>query len=633
VLPTDQASVVLRPLGTESVRIHAGFWADRQRINREVSIPAGHDELERAGNFDNLRIVAGRAAGSYRGRIFNDSDIYKWLEAVGWELAREHSPDLERLAEETIELIEAAQDDDGYLNSYYTIAEPEARFSDPQEGHELYCAGHLMQAAIAHARGTGNKVLLGVAQRFADHLDARFGPGRQPYVEGHPEIEMALVELFRVTGESRYLDLACHFIDQRGHGSLGPGSFGSEYFQDHEPVRSATTVAGHAVRALYLAAGVTDACVEAGDRSLMTAMTTQWEDMVFTKTYLTGGVGSRHKGESFGDPYELPPDRAYCETCAAISSIMWSWRLLLTTGEARYADLIERTLYNGFASSTSLDGRAYYYCNPLQIRSDHEVGGVDNLGAAERKPWYNCACCPPNIMRLISSLSHYLASYNADGVQLHQYTTSTIRTAQALGPQATLHVRTDYPWDGRIDVSIEESSAQEWTLSMRVPSWSERSSVTVNGDAARLKRDARGYVSMRREWRAGDVVSLEFDMSARLVAPDPRIDAVRGCVAIERGPLVYCLEETDLPAGVALDDVRLGPGPELTATRRPDLLGGITTVEAVGLVRRVDGAGWPYPNANASGDGQAEAVTLTAIPYYAWANRSRNAMRVWVAQA
>jgi uncharacterized protein len=305
---TDRSRVTLRPLGTEHVRIGRGFWADRQQRNREVTIPAGYDQLEQAGNLDNLRIVAGRAGGSYRGLLFNDSDVYKWLEAVGWELARERSAELERRAAETIELVAAAQGDDGYLNSYFTLVQPQSRFENPQMGHELYCAGHLIQAAVAHARGTGDTVLLGVAQRFADHLHQRFGPGRRPYVEGHPEIEMALVELYRLTGEHRYLELAVHLIDQRGHGWLGPGMFGAAYYQDHEPVRSATTVIGHAVRALYLAAGVTDAYIETGDESLLAAMTRQWEDMVSHKTYLTGGVGSRHRDEAFGDPYELPPD-------------------------------------------------------------------------------------------------------------------------------------------------------------------------------------------------------------------------------------------------------------------------------------------------------------------------------------
>ncbi|MEO6711825.1 MAG: beta-L-arabinofuranosidase domain-containing protein [Mycobacteriales bacterium] len=628
VLPGDGAHVRVRPLGSESVRITRGFWADRQRLNREVSIPAGHGELVRAGNFENLSIAAGRSTGRYRGRIFNDSDVYKWLEAVSWELAREQSADLRRLAAEAVELIEAAQGDDGYLNTYFTVAEPDARFTNPQEGHELYCAGHLMQAAVAHARSTGDSRLLTVARRCADHIDALFGPGRAPYVEGHPEIEMALVELYRVTGERRYLDLSCHFIDQRGHGWLGAGSFGSSYFQDHTPIREAGTVTGHAVRALYLAAGVTDVYTETGDSSLLTAMTRQWEDMVDGKMYLTGGVGSRHKDEAFGEPYELPPDRAYCETCAAISSVMWSWRMLLATGEARFAELIERTLYNGFAAATSLDGRKYFYVNPLQTRSK-EATGPDHRGSGQREPWYRCACCPPNIMRLVSSLSHYLATVDEGGIQLHQYTSCTV-SAGADGP--TVRVETDYPREGRVSIVVENSPAGEWTLSLRVPSWSPRMSLAVNGEAVAVATDAStGYVSLRRGWVAGDAVSVDLDLSPRLLAPHHRVDAVRGCVAIERGPLVYCLEATDLPAGVELADVAVQRSAELTAVSRPDLFGGVTVVEFPGLARTRDGS--LYDGAHRPDAVTSRPVRLTAIPYYAWANREAGPMRVWIPEA
>jgi DUF1680 family protein len=632
VAVTDRSHVTLRPLGTEHVRIEAGFWADRQQRNRDVTIPAGYEQLERAGNLDNLRTVAGRASTPYRGLLFNDSDVYKWLEAAGWELAREGSAELERRAGETIELVEAAQGEDGYLNSYFTLVEPRSRFANPQMGHELYCAGHLVQAAVAQARATGDRALLGVAQRFADHLHRRFGPGRRPYVEGHPEIEMALVELYRLTGERRHLELAVHLIDQRGHGWLGPGTFGAAYYQDHEPVRSATAVIGHAVRALYLAAGVTDASIETGDEGLLAAMTRQWEDMVAHKTYLTGAVGSRHRDEAFGDPYELPPDRAYGETCAAIASILWSWRLLLATGEARYADLIERTLYNGFAASTSLDGRRFFYVNPLQVRSARETR-ANQRGGAGRREWFECACCPPNIMRLLSSLNHYLATVDDTGVQLHQYVSGTIRTAGAGGPDVVLQLRTDYPWDGRVDVVVDDPGAQDWTLGLRVPAWSADTRIGLNGAELPLDRDRRGYVAVRRRWRAGDKVTVELDMSPRLVAPHPRIDAVRGCLAVERGPLVHCLEQADLPDGVELDDVRLAADPDLTATPRPDLLGGVVAVRARGVVRPTTSWSWPYGPAAAGDAGTAREVDLLAVPYHAWANRGPNAMRVWVPRA
>jgi uncharacterized protein len=525
---TKRSHATVRPLGTEHVQIEAGYWADRQRINREETLLAGHRQLERTGTLDNLRIAAGRLAGTFRGLVFVDSDVYKWLEAVSWELARGPTPELARLAAETIDVIAAAQQEDGYLNSYYQIVAPDRRFTDPQMGHELYCAGHLIQAAVAHARATGSTALLQVAVRFADYLDDMFGPGRRPYLEGHPEIEMALVELYRLTGRERYLKLAGHFIDQRGYGLVGPVSFGAAYYQDHRPVRDASTVTGHAVRALYLCAGVTDAYLETGDETLLAAQVRQWDDMVSKKLYLTGGVGSRHRDEAFGDPYELPPDRAYCETCAAIASVMWSWRLLLATGEARYADLIERTLYNGFAAGLSLDGRSYYYTNPLHVRSGHETQSSQGSGtAARREPWYTCACCPPNIMRLISSLGHYLATTDDDGVQIHQYVAGTVRTGATDGPAATLRVRTDYPWSGSVQIDVEETADEEWALSLRTPAWSHHTTVSVEGSDAAAEHDQRGYLRIRRRWRPGDRVSLELDLAARLTAPHPRVDAVR----------------------------------------------------------------------------------------------------------
>ena len=336
-------------------------------------------------------------------------------------------------------------------------------------GHELYCAGHLIQAGIAFARATGDVTLLTIARRFADLIDEVFTGGAEPGTDGHPEIEVALVELYRQTGEQRYLELAGTLVDRRGHGQFAGGRFALPYYQDAEPVREARTIVGHAVRALYLAAGVTDLYAENGDEVLLQVMLAQWDDLVSGKTYLTGGVGSRHSGESIGESHELPPDLAYCETCAAIASIMWSWRLLLVTGEARFADLIERTLYNGFLSGTSLDGRSFFYVNPLQSPGGHA-----------RETWNPVACCPPNIMRLLASLGHYLASTSDAGIQLHQYTPSTIRAAAPGGEPVELRVETSYPWAGTVTVEVVEAPGTEWTLALRVPGWAHGS--TVDGE-------------------------------------------------------------------------------------------------------------------------------------------------------
>ncbi len=578
--------------------IEGGFWADRQRLNRDVLIPNGARRLEEAGNFGNLRGAAGRSDERFRGMVFHDSDVHKWLEALGHELAREPSPELQRIADETIELLEAAQCADGYLNSYYQVAEPGPRWSNLAWDHELYCAGHLFEAAAAHPH---NERLLGVARRFADLLVNVF---RDEGTCGHPEVELGLVKLFRLTGERSYLELAQAFVDRRGSATLEPATHGASYFQNRVAVREQDEVEGHAVRALYLAAGVTDLFMETGERALLDAMHAQWRDMASRKAYVTGGVGAHHMDEAFGDAYELPPDRCYGETCAAIASVFWNWRMLLVTGEARFADLLERTLYNGVLAGLALDGGGYSYVNPLHVREGHR-DPVER--GARRQPWYACACCPPNVMRLLASLQRYVATRDADGVQIHQYMTGRF------GP---VRVRTDYPWDGRVTVEIFDPG--RWTLALRVPSWA---SARLDGEPV-----APGYASLTREWRAGETVTLELDMTPRAVGPHPRIDAVRGCLAIERGPLVYCLEAVDAPAGTVVDDLRLAGA--LEAVERPDLLGGIVAVEADGAHAPADTWGWPYRTEPASNG--ARPVRLLAVPYALWGNRGDGAMRVWI---
>jgi DUF1680 family protein len=628
----EGSHAVLRPLGASDVAIGGGLWAERQRINREVTLPHGAEQLERAGNYENLRLAAGTSQGAYSGLPlpFLDSDVYKWLEAVSWELGRAPSPELAALADRAIDLVAAAQAEDGYLDSYYQVLKPGVRYAELPMGHELYCAGHLVQAAVARARMTGRTDLLAIATRFVDNIAAAIGPAGRPGICGHPEIETALVELYRLTGDERHLELARCFLDRRGRGLLGPGTYGPAYYQDDRPVREALTVTGHAVRALYLACGVTDAFLETGERALLDASAAQWEDMVATRTYLTGGVGSRHRDESFGDPYELPPDRAYCETCAAIASIMWSWRLLLATGEARYADLVERTLYNGFLAGVSLDGRSFFYVNPLQLRAAHQRPW-NNRGSAERAGWYRCACCPPNVMRLLASLQQYVATAGPRGVQLHQHVPGAVRATLAGGDAVELEVATGYPWSGRVEVTVARTGGGEWSLALRVPGWCRGARLSAAGEE-RGDLAPGAYATVTRSWRPGDRVVLELPVAARLTEPHPRVDAVRGCVAIERGPLVYCLEQVDLPAGVELADVALAPGAGLREGFEPDLLGGVVTVRAEGVRRSTaEWGGWPYrdPGHRAAGR-PGEPVPLTAIPYYAWANRTPGPMRVWI---
>jgi hypothetical protein len=614
---SPHAQARLRPLSLNQVELTRGFWAARQQINRTVSLLHGQRQLEAAGNFNNLRLAAGRGVGQYRGYVFQDSDVYKWLEAVALELGRGPDPQLAGMADDTIALLTAAQQPDGYLNSHFQVVKPAERWTDLDHAHEMYCGGHLIEAAIAHHRATGQDALLNIARRFADHIDAAFGPGKRAGACGHPEIELALVELYRETDEVRYLNLAKFFIDQRGQNRMrGYGSFGPAYHQDRVPVRRASIVEGHAVRQLYLTSGVADLYLETGEPALLEALQRQWHDMTAHKMYLTGGVGSRGHGEAFGEPYELPSREAYCETCAAIASSMWNWRMLLITGEPRFADVLERTLYNGFLSGLALDGTHFFYENPLQSE-----------GAHLRQEWYACACCPPNVMRTIALIGHYLATMDSGGAQIHQYASARLHTRQA-----ALSIDTDYPWEGRIVIGVEQSAADPWTLSLRIPAWCQGAEVHIN-DARPLAVAGGTYAAVERYWRAGDTVTLTLPMPPRLTAPHPRVDALRGCLAIERGPLVYCLEAADHEPGLNLADVRLQPEAPLQTHWRADLLGGMTVIEAQGAVADVRRWSDSLYQPAAAGAAAGRAIKLTAIPNYAWAQRTPGQMRVWIPSA
>jgi DUF1680 family protein len=611
----------------DGVTLTRGFWHHKQEINRRVSLRHGYRMLNQSGNFDNLRLAAGSGEGEYRTPVFMDSDVYKWLEAVSYDLANVRDPELERMADETIALLAAAQQEDGYLNSYYQVIKPDERWTDLDHDHELYCAGHLFEAAVAHHRATNKSALLDVARRFADHIDAEFGPGKHQGAPGHPEIELALVELYRETGERRYLDLAAFFVDQRGSGTMKGYRLGPGYQQDHVPVREAAEVTGHAVRQLYLTAGVSDIYMETGEQALLDAMARLWRDTTGTKMHITAGFGARFVGESFGQSYELPSDRCYCETCAAIAGMMWNWRMLLATGEARYADLLERSLYNGFLSSVSLDGQRYFYVNPLQSRG---ANSLLSRGVVERPEWFGCACCPPNVMRQIAMIGHYAATVDESGLQMHQYLSARIEAELGAGRRVVLCTETDYPWDGKVKVTVEETDGKAWKLALRVPGWCEGASVRVNGQAIEVAAAGGAYAVVERAWQAGDVVELDLPMRPRLTEPNPRVDAIRGSLAIERGPLVYCLEGVDQEPGLDLLDVRIAPEASMEAVRREDLLDGVVVVQAQGAV--VDVGPWQdelYRQAPAESLPQRE-VGLTAVPYYAWANRGPGTMRVWI---
>ncbi|MEU8141336.1 beta-L-arabinofuranosidase domain-containing protein [Nonomuraea sp. NPDC048901] len=543
--PVLPSSGVLSPLGLDAVRPAPGFWGDRVTLNRNVTIAHCQEWMEREGWIDNFR---GRLPR--KGREFSDSEIYKLLEGMAWA---DH-PALPELAE----TVARAQEGDGYLNTRWSGS----RYTDFEWGHELYCYGHLIQAGVARLRMHGEDRLTEVVKRAADHICRRFMDTSETC--GHPVVEMALVELYRATGTERYLEMARRFVERRGLPALAEIPFGRAYFQDDLPVRRAQSLRGHAVRALYLASGVVDVAVETGDEELLKAVEAQWERAVARRTHLTGGMGSRHTDESFGEDYELPPDRAYSETCAGIASIMLAHRLLLATGDARYADVAERTLYNVLATAVALDGRSFFYANPLRVRVPAvPLNGVNH--AAEgglRSPWFDVSCCPNNIARTLASLAAYVATSDAGGVQIHHFTPGEITH----GPLA-LRVETGYPWSGGVRVRV--LSGGSGRISLRVPAWAKGATLAygpagpdggAGSDAG--GSDARGsdaggsdishmsgsrevepgYAVVAGDWRPGDEIRLDLPMAPRWTFPDRRVDALRGSVAVERGPLVYCAE-------------------------------------------------------------------------------------------
>jgi uncharacterized protein len=626
VRPTSGALAARQPLGHDEVRLSEDGWLGAwQRLNREATLPHCLSELEETGTVDNLRRKTGEFDGPRRGLWFSDSDIYKTLEGIGWEL--DGDTDLRAAYTSLVELIGKAQDDDGYIHSWFGLDGKE-RWSNLTTGHEMYCAGHLIQAAVAAARG-GDDRLLDIAQRFADLLVQRFGrdggpgggtsEGGRAAIDGHPEIETALVELWRQTGSRSYLELATRMIELRGHGTLGADRFGSSYFLDHIPVRQANVATGHAVRQLYLLAGATDVAVENGDTELLTAVERLWDDAFGTKTYLTGGHGSRHRDEAFGDAYELPSDRAYNETCAAIASFMWNWRLLLATGRRRYADEMERTLYNAVAVGLADDGTHFFYSNPLQLREGHD--GSDEDSPSTRLPWYRCACCPPNLGRLGASLHHYVATGYGDAVQLHLIAAGRVRVELTAGP-VELEVATDYPWDGRVTVTVVESPDGPWELSVRRPGWCEH--VAVVG--ADLVEDRDGYLSARRAWRAGETVTIDLEMPVRKVTAHPAVDAVRGSLALQRGPLVYCVEGSAQADRFSVDQLSVAEDEAVDVVSEPD---GTVSLTGTGYVR---GAQVSLYQAAAAGDGEGaeRKVTWKAGAYHRWANGEITPMRVWL---
>ncbi|GAA1489371.1 glycoside hydrolase family 127 protein [Brachybacterium sacelli] len=638
-IPTAHASVARRPLAPGDARITGGFWHTRQQRNRAEALRAGYEQLEDSGTFRNFRIVGGAEQGEASGMIFQDSDAYKWLEAVAFELGRQEDPDLRAMAREATAMIAAAQQSDGYLNSVHTLRHsPEDRYSSMAWNHELYCYGHLIQAAVALSRSAGDDELLAVALRIVDHLRTVFGPTARHSTCGHPVIEMALIELYRLTGRDEILELARFLLDVRGGEERFPGvAPGPEYFSAGVPVREARSVEGHAVRALYLFAGATDQAIEDGDAELLARAESVFADLMATKTYVTGGMGARWDWEAFGDPFEMTTDRGYAETCAAIGAIQWAWRLLLATGKAQYAEAIERLLFNAFLPGVSLAGTEFFYVNSLQLREGAKADQGRSI-AHGRRAWFDCACCPPNIMRTFASLDHLAATTTPDGLQLHQYATGTWSTGE--GPdRLRVSVATEYPTDGLVRITIEEAPAEVRALTLRIPAWSRGGAqLTHRGAEVPLpsaEADAPGPTSaeIRTTFQAGDVIELRLDVAARFVGAHHRLDASRGAVALERGPLVYALEDEDQDGFGHVDDAAVDPGAALVPGAAIPALDGAVPLAVSGSAVTVSpaAAAWPYPiHGSADAEVTRTPATWSAIPYYAWANRSVGPMRVWL---
>jgi len=613
----------LRPLGIAEVEITGGFWGVRQEVNSSATIEHCHDWMERMGWVDNFRAaVENRLPGDRRGVVFTDSDVYKLMEAAAWEGGRSGSVDATDRFLTLTDTIAPAQEADGYLSTYFGRPGQPPRYSDLEWGHELYCYGHMIQAAIARARTGHHDLFVEVARKAADHVCRVFADGEIERVGGHPEIELGLVELARLTGEERYLVQASTFIERRGHGTLADTHRGRSYFQDDTPIRQYPAFTGHAVRALYLAAAAVDVAVETGDEDLLEAIIRQWERTVGRRTYLTGGMGSHHDGEQFGEDFVLPPDRAYSETCAGIASVMLAWRLLLATGEPRFADLIERTLFNVVATSPAPDGRAFFYANPLHQRVPGAVPSPDTVSkrasSSLREPWFEVSCCPTNVARTVASLGAYVATADPSGLQIQQFIASRITTDHEIAGRIQIEIKTDYPREGSVRIEILESGSQPWALALRIPQWAEGARTVVHGREARV---SPGFAVVEGPFSVGDLIHLHLPVTPRWTFPDPRIDAVRHCVAVEAGPLVMCLESIDMPAGTEIDTIVADVGGDLTGTTDQAIApsGSLET----------DDAAWPYSR-SVSSQVDLSGAAFSMHPYHSWGNRGPTTMRVWI---
>lgn len=637
------ADYPIQPAPFTQVRITGGVLHARQATNTAVTMPFALQQCESSGRMTNFDLAAEtmrrRAAGetSFQNKPptqfpFDDSDVFKAIEGAAFCLTVDPNPAITAQLETMIRRIAAAQEPDGYLYSWRTMhpdspahewINPKRWLNDPQNSHEIYNIGHLYEAGVAHAQATGSRELLDVCLKSAELLHRDFGSGELRIAPGHQVIEMAMAKMYRSTGDPRWISLAKFFLDVRGKGH--------SYSQDHKPVVEQTEAVGHAVRANYLYSGMADVAALTGDQSYLSAITRIWENVVSKKLHLTGGCGARAEGEAYGDDYELP-NRCYNETCAAVAFLFWNHRMFLMTGDAKYMDVFERSLYNGVLSGVSLSGDRFFYPNPLE----YDGKAIFNHGHAGRAPWFGCACCPPNILRTIASLGGYVAAVRGDRLFVNLYASSEVK-AQVAGTEVTLKQMTEYPWEGAIKVQIAPAAPAEFTLCLRIPGWVRgkplpsdlysyddpkpaKWTLRVNSNLVRPKVEG-GFATISRQWKTGDEVMLQFDMPVRQVAGHGKIAALRGLVALERGPIVYAFEGLDNEGKVF--DAVLPARAKIRAEHHKELLGGVT-------VLKVANARWAVRTD--SGELAEHPATLTAIPYAVWANRGLTPMAVWLAR-
>lgn len=600
--------------GVTEVSLAGGLWADRCAANREHGIVALAERLEEHGVVDNFRRLVDPARGSRRGLWYTDSDLYKWLEAASWSLATEPDAALEHRIDQVIDAVVAAQAPDGYLN---TAFDDESRYTHLSASHELYCAGHLFQAALARHRVSGDDRLLDASRRLADHLVTTFGAAGRDETDGHPGVECALVELARETGDDRYLDLAWTLLRRVDESSWD-------------------ALWGHAVRAQYFAAGLTDVALETDDARAVAGAAAMWTNLCDTKSYVTGGVGGRWLGESVGRAYELPNEGAYAETCAAVAAVLWAWRMLQREPSGAVADQLELALTNGALVGMSLTGDEWSYVNPLadHAEAERDPWMWDPISQAliprlpaRRHGWHETTCCPPNLGRLLAVLPGLLygRSRIGDDVWVHLYAASRARVGAI-----TLEQRTDAPWGGTVELDVIEVDLpddREWTLHLRIPGWSTHSRLSVNGAPGGPTPVAGTYAAVRRRWRPGDRVRLDLDLAPRLLEAHPRVAEARGRVAVARGPVVYCIEGVDHP-GTELLETALDVDVPLVAEHRPDLLGGVTVLRGRGSVPAEASSGLYQPLRSDARRARRD-IALTFVPYFAWANRGLASMTVW----